>query len=119
MINDTKVYTTIVKAIKALGNLAGTYTLRRETSVFNPATSDMVVTVTEVSGNGILDSTQTVYLNEQAQTGAHVLLWLLLDDIPKLDETLVDSHGKIHRIVKIDTYKGNNKNFIHRIGLAV
>jgi hypothetical protein len=119
MISEDNIAATLVKAITALGDVAGTFYVKSTTDTFDPLTSDTVSSTTLVQSKGVLDTTRVYYLDEKALTDAHYDLWLICENEVKLSDTIVDSSNVEHKIVKILNHKTNTKSYIYRIGLQI
>lgn len=119
-------------AFNALGDLVGSFTLRRRTSTFNPLTSDYSEVVTDYIGTGFIDKDfKDSYGNQSSErrtiessihgttieTG-NTVLWLKISQEPKVSDFIVMPDSVERVIVKVTPIKTYNTAFMYEIELA-
>lgn len=119
MASYTKIIQNAVKiAFDSVGDLGGTFTVRTETSVFDPLTSLTVTTNKDVEGVGIIDSSEIKYLDNTNLTNRYITLWLSTSVEPKLSDKMVMPDGSFKNILIVNPIVSYNTNFIYEVGLA-
>lgn len=106
------------QAFLAIGDLAGTFTLKRSTNVFNPLTSDYTSTASTFVGKGVFDGDKSKFLPTTELAKGTTRVWLKITETPLLTDTLVLPDGSERSIIEIKPVQANSTVFIYEVILG-
>jgi hypothetical protein len=106
------------KAFLAAGDLVGTFTLKRESNVFNPATSEYVSTSSTFTCQGVFDNDKSKYAPLTELQKGMTRVWLKSTEPPRLTDVLVLPSSAERAIVEIKPVQANTTVFIYEVILG-
>jgi hypothetical protein len=118
MSNIALVQSAIVTAFNVLGDLVGTFTLKRSTNVFNPATSEVTATASTFVCQGVFDNEKNKYLPLTELAKGTTRVWLKCSTEPKLSDILVLPNAEERSIIEIKPVQANTTIFIYEVILG-
>ena len=103
------------QAFNAIGDLAGDFTLKRSTNVFNPATSDYTSTSTTFVGKGVFDGDKSKFLPTTELAHGTTRVWLKITEPPLLTDVLVMPSGTERSIIEVKPIQANSTVFLYEV----
>jgi hypothetical protein len=103
------------QAFAACGDLAGLFTIRRTTIIYDPLSGDHTESVSSFTAKGIIDKdseTFTMYTTIEAD---QFRIWLNSTNEPNVGDLIVMPDSTVHDIVGVKSVKPYNVPFLYEL----
>lgn len=113
MSNIATIQSAITQAFDILGDLVGTFTLKRSVETFNPATSDVTSVSSTIVGQGVFHNDKTAFFSTTELSKGRTKVWVKFAVPPELTDVMVLPDGSERSILEIKPVQANTTVFIY------